>query len=150
MSSVLVGPDDEFVKLQNLYKVGKFRVSARAWYLYWSIIPLNSLDFSEELNRQVREAGGDAVCGLKIGIENPSFPDEVGFIALLSCLPVWPGSVRVEVEGAIVCRRTDGTKASGRPKAPRLTGATGSSSNRRATAIPPPKARAVAAKGDHS
>lgn len=107
MSSVLLAEDGSFVTSGAYNKVGRFESAGRGWSIGWTTIPLGSVDFSEDLNRQVETAGGEAVVNLMVTAATPVFPDMFPGMFFLHWVPVWPGSVDVAAVGDIV-KRTGG------------------------------------------
>ncbi|MFC1707521.1 hypothetical protein ACFL59_12030 [Planctomycetota bacterium] len=106
MSPVVPGADGRHLKPAGLRKVGRFAADARGWSLLWTLIPLNTIDLSEELNRAVKSAKGEAVTNLRVSIDCPTFPDVVpGLCFLFHWIPLFPGSVHVAVTGDIVRAR---------------------------------------------
>ncbi len=91
--------------------LGKFEASGRAWSLFWSLLSLNSIDFSDDINEQVSDAGGEAIVNAKILASLPFIPDICPNIFIFHWLPIWPGSVLVEIQGDIIrSKRGQGLK----------------------------------------
>jgi len=101
MSSWILDRDGSAVPAGALERVGALRASARGWNFGWTQVSMNAVDFSDEVNAQVAEAGGDGVINFKITADCPVFPDVLPNLLLLHLLPL-PGSVLVEVFGDIV------------------------------------------------
>ncbi|MFC1679383.1 hypothetical protein ACFL2T_04160 [Elusimicrobiota bacterium] len=111
--------DGSPVSYPRLERVGTFQAKGRGWAMLYSALPLNKLDFSDELNRQVEAAGGEAVVGLTVKVKSSG----VNIFWPLNWIPLYPGTVIAMVEGAIV-RDNPGAgppralPASGRPSRP--------------------------------
>jgi|GEM_PF-2260052 len=102
MSPVMIDRDGTHVNSSGLVTVGKFQASTRGWSIGWTAIPLNTIDFSTELNQQVESAKGEAVINFKVMAAHPLAPDVFPGYFFLHWLPIWPGSVAVEAQGDIV------------------------------------------------
>ena len=90
--------DGSSITHPRLERVGTFTAKGRGWAIFFMAIPLGPIDLSEELNRQVAAAGGDAVSGLKVEVTSPM----ANYLWPLTWIPFFPGSVVASVEGAIV------------------------------------------------
>jgi len=102
MSPVVPDRDGHYLTAEEQQKVGRVEANSRAWVIFWSLLPLIGVDFSDEINQQVEDAGGEAVVNLKPSAAVPGFPDMFPGILFMHWLPIWPGSVQVKVEGDIV------------------------------------------------
>ncbi len=89
----------EIVSEANRQVVGHFESRHNAWGLLYSTVRLDPItNISNEINEQVRAAGGDAVIRLSIR----SKPCATDFVPVFNFLPFWPGCTRVVVEGDII------------------------------------------------
>ncbi len=86
---------------RNLDPVGRFRAEQVGKSIFWTLIPLNKVDFSSAVNAQIRALEGDAVTNLMITASDTGF-DTFSIFSFLNWLPFWPGDVKVIVEGDIV------------------------------------------------
>ncbi|HVV52611.1 MAG TPA: hypothetical protein VHO06_23295 [Polyangia bacterium] len=92
---------------RTLLKVGWLDVrKTTAGLAYTALAVPPARDFSDEINRQVAAAGGEAVVGLTVSVGAGcgwlnGFP-------ILNVLPFWPGCVPVRLTGDIVRRRNTG------------------------------------------
>jgi len=124
LTSWLVDADGRPVSSSSFERVGSVSVRSRGWNIGWTIIPLGDVDLSEEVNRQVEEAGGEAVVNFRVTSDTPAFPDVLPGYFFVHWVPIWPGSVWVEGEGEIV--RRPGHSPPKREAAPALVPDTGS------------------------
>jgi hypothetical protein len=104
-ASFSAGLPDEQGRLQlvdrDLVVVGKVDESWTEWFtLYGAIHGDEKVDLSEELNRAVRERGGEGIANLKVDSEACGFV----YVPILNWLPFWPGCIVIGVEGDIVKR----------------------------------------------
>jgi hypothetical protein len=87
----------------TLQKVGDFVAAKTSVGLAYSTISLpGTWDVSEEINRQVQAAGGEAVINFRLAVTGScavlnNFP-------LLNALPIWPGCAPLHATGDIVVR----------------------------------------------
>jgi len=89
----------EIVSAERREVVGHFESRHNAWGMFYSIAKLDPItDISNDINEQVRAAGGDAVIHLAIR----SKPCAHDFVPVFNWLPFWPGCTRVVVEGDII------------------------------------------------
>ena len=102
MTETVPDRDGSFLSNSEQEILGKFEDSGRAWSIFWTLVPLNCVDFSEELNQQVSDAGGEAVVNTKVTAGFPFFPDTFPGILYLHWLPIFPGSVHVDIQGDII------------------------------------------------
>ncbi len=92
---------------RTLVKVGTLDVQETTFGILYSAAALPpTRDFSDDINRQVAAAGGEAVVDLQIGLGGGcgwlnGFP-------ILNALPLWPGCVAVRLTGDIVRRPNPG------------------------------------------
>lgn len=103
LSSVVRQQDGVLLQERSLEKLARLNVSSNAVAIGYSHLPKGEVDISEEVNKQVRKAGGEAVINLTI-----SAGGGCGFFnafPFLNLLPFWPGCVPVSVTGDIVKRR---------------------------------------------
>ena len=91
----------------SLLKVGTLDVRKTTFGIFYSTAALPpTRDFSDDVNRQIAAAGGEAVVNLQIGLGGGcgwlnGFP-------ILNALPFWPGCVAVRLTGDIVRRSSGG------------------------------------------
>jgi hypothetical protein len=79
--------------------VGHFDTSKTFVSLLYDAIPLNgSFDVSDDVNEQVRAAGGEAVTDLTFQTHLCALDFFLGF----HMLPIWPGCATVHVTGNII------------------------------------------------
>lgn len=102
MSRAVPDVEGRILSTEDQEVVGHFTASKRGWSVLWTLINLSDIDFSEDVNNQVRSAAGDAIVNVTISAELPTFPDEIPGLFFLHWLPIWPGSVRVDLDGDIV------------------------------------------------
>lgn len=105
LSTQVPAADDAPITYPRLERLGTFKASGRGWSLLYTLIPLNELDFSDELNQQVQAAGGEAVVDLQLSVHDSGW----NWFWPLTWIPIYPGNVPVELEGAIV--RDGGARA---------------------------------------
>ena len=104
LSDMLLDEDGRVVGGAQLEKVGRLQIYERFWGTGYSAIPLNTGEVAEELNRQVRRAGGE-------GVRNLTVQQHMGCLAFnaftigYNLLPVSLGCVSVTLVGDIVRRR---------------------------------------------
>ena len=101
MSPVVLDADGSPLGSEGLESLGTFESRKQGWALIWGFLPLNEVDFSDELNQQVKRLGGEAVTALRITSRESGW----NMALYLHWLPFWPGSVDVEVSGLVVRRR---------------------------------------------
>ena len=96
MSAGLRGEDGKLLAREQKHVVGEFSMNYRAWGMLWRAISFTgSKDISAEVNRQVKEAGGDAVMNLEVRAGNCMW-NAFTIIGLL------PDCSNVELRGDIV------------------------------------------------
>ncbi len=110
MSGIVLGQDGQPLAARDQLPVGRFAVQKKGWAMAYSHLPLNSMDFSEELNRQVEAIQGEAVVNLEVSI-NRSSCMTVGMIQLTEILPVFIGCVDVSLGGDIIRTRERAARA---------------------------------------
>lgn len=69
-----------------------------------TFLPLNTVDFSEELNGQVADVDGEAVVNHIISTL-PTGCQSLNLLQFTQILPVFPGCIDVKLEGDIVRSR---------------------------------------------
>lgn len=103
MSGYVYGPSGRALSPKSLDVVAEFEHEARMWGMLFSWIPLNGkLDLSEEINRDVEQAGGTGVVNLSV----TSKGCPTNYVPALSLIPVWPGCADITVAGQIVKPKT--------------------------------------------
>jgi len=79
--------------------VGQLKIETTVWGIFYSLIPLSgSVDVSSEINRQIDEAGGDAVAMLTVVADQCG----VNWAWFFTFIPLWPGCTNVTISGVIV------------------------------------------------
>lgn len=104
MSGIVLGQDGRPLGPTDQLPVGRFATQKKGWAMAYSHLPLNSMDFSEELNRQVEAIKGEAVVNLEVSI-NRSSCMTVGMLQLTEILPIFVGCVDVGLTGDIIRTR---------------------------------------------
>ncbi len=146
MSSVVLGREGQPLAPEDQIPLGRFTAEKKGWAMFYSFLPLNSTDFSEELNSQVAAVKGDAVVNLEVAIMNSScFP--LHLIQYTQILPIFIGCVDVSLEGDIIQarRRTKAQpdvvdkKAVGSVEKPAPQSPSGIEGAKRETSTPPHK-----------
>ncbi len=100
MSISLYGPDGEVVEGGGKLKpIKRFEYTKYYWSTFYSIIPLSrTSDIVEQMNKEIKEAGGDGITSVSITSDysklTSAFP--------LNLLPIWPGCSKISVTGTIV------------------------------------------------
>ena len=106
-------PDDAGKTLltgKELKPVGEVYAHYRRWsWLYGAVRSTKPIDISEDINADVRSAGGEAVTEFSVRsahcLANLLWP--------LMWLPIWPGCVEVDVKGTVVRRVPPAAVAAG-------------------------------------
>jgi len=104
MSGIVLGQDGQPLAPKDQLPVGRFAVQKKGWAMAYSHLPLNSMDFSEELNQQVAAIQGEAVVNLEVSI-NRSSCLTVGLLQYTELLPFFVGCVDVGLTGDIIRTR---------------------------------------------
>ena len=110
MSGIVLGQDGQPLAPKDQLPVGRFATQKKGWAMAYSHLPLNSMDFSEELNRQVEAIKGEAVVNLEVSI-NRSSCMTVGMLQLTEILPIFVGCVDVGLTGDIIRTRAGAAQA---------------------------------------
>jgi hypothetical protein len=87
---------------QHLVKVGEFQASAVKVAVLYSLLPTGQFDVSEEVNRQVAAAGGEAI--VNFTVQATEACAVLNSFLLLTAIPLWPGCVPLTATGDIVKR----------------------------------------------
>jgi hypothetical protein len=91
--------DGHLMVRKEMKIVGHFHDERRAWGLLYSFVPLTPhLDESEEFNRQVAAAGGDAI----VRLTTDSRACALDYFVILNFLPFWPGCANIVLDGDII------------------------------------------------
>jgi hypothetical protein len=91
----------------TLQKVGAFAAERTSVGLLYSTVSLpGTWDVSEEINRQVQAAGGEAVINFRLAVTSSC--TALNAFPLLNALPIWPGCSPLEATGDIVVRAPPG------------------------------------------
>jgi hypothetical protein len=117
MSSGMRGEDGELLAAEQKHTVGEFSMNYRAWGMLWKAISFTGdKDISDEINEQVKAAGGQAVTNLEVRSGNCMW----NAITLLGLLP---DCSNVEIRGDIirVSARKRGPPPEPKPAAPPST-----------------------------
>jgi len=118
MSGIVLGQDGQPLAAKDQLPVGRFSVQKKGWAMAYSHLPLNSMDFSEELNQQVSAIQGEAVVNLEVSI-NRSSCLTVGLLQYTELLPFFVGCVDVGLTGDII-RTREGTARAEVPEKERV------------------------------
>jgi hypothetical protein len=104
LSGVVRDREGALLGAPALQKVGNFAAGKTAYGIVHSTVSLSgSWDLSDEINRQVKAAGGEAVINLRIAAtDHCAFLNSV---LIFNALPIWPGCAPLEASGDIVVRR---------------------------------------------
>jgi hypothetical protein len=87
----------------TLQKVGDFAAGRTSVGLLYSTVSLpGTWDVSEEINRQVQAAGGEAVINFRLAVTSSC--TALNAFPLLNALPIWPGCAPLGATGDIVVR----------------------------------------------
>jgi hypothetical protein len=81
--------------------MGRFHAEQVGKSLFWTWIPLNTVDFSREINEQVDALKADAIVNLRITVTETGF-GKLGLFSPLHWFPFWPGDVKVILDGDII------------------------------------------------
>jgi hypothetical protein len=97
LSNGLRGSDGQLIPDARKSPVGAFETHWSSWTAVWTLIPLSNRtrDISEEVNQQVKKAGGDAIVGLDVKVTQCGWN-------YLTILGILPGCDNVSVTGHIV------------------------------------------------
>lgn len=96
----LYDPNYKLLGEEDYDKVGNFNFSVSKWTLFWTLIPLSGdPDISNDLNKIIKEKGGDAIINLQVNVSAGagSIPN---FFA--SVIPIIPGVVTASITGDVV------------------------------------------------
>ena len=89
----------------SLHAVGAFSTSTTSFGLFYSGLGISPrCDVSEDVNRQVSAAGGEAIIDATVSVTTDC--NALNGFPILNAIPVWPGCVHVVMSGAIVRRRS--------------------------------------------
>ena len=80
--------------------MGRIEGEFTGWSMCWTLVRLNRVDASEAINARVKELGGDAVVGLRCRLE--SGDSLLNYVLWINMLPIWPGSVKIIMDGDVV------------------------------------------------
>jgi hypothetical protein len=106
LSPQLLDIRGQSVGSEQLEIVGQLAARQRGWSIFWTLLPLRGIDFSDVINQQVTSAGGEAVVNLKLTSQEGCTLslNQIPFAALL---PIFPGCTDVSISGEIVRYRKD-------------------------------------------
>ena len=105
LSPVVADSDGTILGPDRLEPLGTFQARKRGWSTIWGFVSLHDIDFSEELNAEVERLGGEAVVNLQI----TTIDSGLNWWIILNWIPIWPGHVKVEVQGTVVRRLAPGS-----------------------------------------
>lgn len=98
MSISLYGPNGEVVS-DKLKPVKRFEYTKNYWSTFYSIIPLSgSSDIVEQMNKEIKEAGGDGITTVSITTDYSKLTS----VFPLNMLPIWPACSKIRIKGTIV------------------------------------------------
>ena len=103
LSGTVMDRNGGFLSPEERTTVGRFSSSKKGFAVGYSHANLNKVDFSDEVNRQVAAVNGDAVVNLEVGTTGSCMCFNMVWIT--QALPIFPGCVKVVVEGDIVRSR---------------------------------------------
>ena len=89
---------------ERIEEVGTYHKKAHGWGIFWSLLPLNSIDISNSVNNQVEKAGGNAIINFTVKVRENivnSYID-VMTLGLPMLFPVYPYCSVVDFTGKIV------------------------------------------------
>lgn len=109
LSGQLLDARGEAVSGDELEVVGRLGASRRGWSIFWSLLPLQRIDFSREVNAQVAAVGGEGVINLLVTAED-GCTRSLNQVPLAALLPIFPGCTDVTISGEIVRSRQDAPK----------------------------------------
>ena len=101
LSATVLDRDGELLPKERQAVVGKFEAEKEGWNLFYTLLPLGAMDYSDELNQQVESCGGEAVVNLCMDIKPSLCPTLAGSF-IINWLPIWPNSVVTKVKGDII------------------------------------------------
>jgi len=107
MSGVVLGHDGQPLGPKDQLPVGRFAARKKAYAMVYSYLPLNSMDFSEDLNHQVEAVQGEAVVNLEISIMRSSCLTW-HLVQVTQILPIFLGCVDVSLNGDVIRARPEG------------------------------------------
>jgi hypothetical protein len=101
MSSVVL--DSYGLPLTPKYQipVGRFKAEKTGYAMLYTFLPLNSVDFSDEVNHQVLVVNGAAVVNLEVTLMTSGCSTS-NFLQITQALPIYLGCVTVTLEGDII------------------------------------------------
>jgi hypothetical protein len=113
LSDGVRGADGHLVADQKKQVVGVFHEDFTAWAMVWTFVAFSNgiVDISEEVNRQVKAAGGEAIINLAIITQNCG-GNWWGLIGML------PGCAYVKIRGNIIRVGDTAAPAPAAPAAP--------------------------------
>ena len=99
MSRALEEEDGTKIFRDRIKKVGQFETQGRSWSMIYALVSLTpKTDISNEVNKQVTDAGGNGIVNLRV----LSGDCALNQIPLVVLLPIWPGCANFIVRGDIV------------------------------------------------
>ena len=100
LSSSLLDANGDLVPQSRQMFKGRFEGEYRGWSTLWTLVDLNTIDLSDDINARVKELDGDAVVRLRCQVcSNGSVSNMVLWINML---PFWVGAVKVKVDADVV------------------------------------------------
>lgn len=105
-SPAIRNSDGSILMEDDLTEVGDFDFTYTTRRMFWKIIPLsrNQFDLSDEINRQIREKGGEGIVNLNVTHSQNWW---TAFASIIT-LGLAPTSSDVELKGKIVKRKETG------------------------------------------
>jgi hypothetical protein len=115
LSGVVPDRDGQPLGPKEHVPVGRFMAKKTGWAMVYTFLPLNTVDFSEELNRQVSAVDGDAVVNLVVSTL-PTGCQKLNMFQFTQILPIFLGCVDVKLEGDIIRSRSSVASSARRKK----------------------------------
>lgn len=97
LSDGLRDADGALLQSSSKKSIGSFDLKYSTWSMLWTLVPLSNgtRDISDEVNEQVKKAGGDAIVGMEVIVKQCSGN-------FLTGLGILPGCNDMEINGDIV------------------------------------------------
>lgn len=115
LSGVVPDRNGQPLKPKDQIAVGRFIAQKAGWAMGYTFLPLNTVDFSEELNSQVAAVDGEAVVNLMISTL-PTGCQSLNLFQFTQILPIFPGCIDVKLEGDIIRSRSSVASSARRRK----------------------------------
>jgi hypothetical protein len=101
MSGVVLDSSGLPLTPKDQIPVGRFKAEQTGYAMLYTFLPLNSLDFSDEVNHQVSAVNGDAVVNLEVTLMT-SGCSTLNFLQITQAVPIYLGCVTAFLEGDII------------------------------------------------